>query len=116
MKTPKEHKIWYAFCEHFKKWYHDDGGNFTSIDMIGFKAMCRVEKYAKNHPEIKIVQCDDYVFASSLIILVPHPKMGITFIFIPQCTTIQGELFLRPENINRLIDNLITLRSITGKA
>lgn len=103
-------KIWSQFYKHFGKIYRDENGNFSSEKMVGYDAMINVEKYAKSHKEIKIIHCDDSVFASSMIVLIPHPKMGISFIFIPQCTSVKGELFLYPNSIASLADTLLKIK------
>jgi len=103
-RARKTHGIWYDFCDHMKKWYfirrptvHFRRGKtvngkrlfkeFDCTKMIGYPAMCRVDAYAKAHPEIKVLTVDDAFHAGSSVVLVPHTKMGITVIYIPQCAT-----------------------------
>lgn len=128
--TKKVHKTWHEFCDYMSKWYYeyyyplryDKKSNkcvkskrrlkaFSSKNMQGYKTMVRVERYVEKHPEIQIVKCDDSVFSSSMIVLVPHPTMGISFIYIPQNNTyIQGELFLYPDHSEELIEKLTKMR------
>ena len=132
--TKKTHKIWYDFCDHFKRWYFEyytgykklkqnkDGSlkvirnkrklkSFSSKNMVGWTAMMRVEKYAKTHKEIKVIRCDDAMFSSSSIVLVPHPTMGITCIYIPQNEIGQpNQCFLYPDHSIELIKELSKMR------
>lgn len=63
--------------------------------LVGYEVICQIERYVKRYcPEIEIIHCDDSVHAGSIILLVPHPKHGITVMFIPQCTSIQNQFFL----------------------
>lgn len=130
MNSKNTHQIFHSFCDHMKKWYFEyyypvtfnkKRNDFTtstrklkafsSQDMQGYIAITRVENYAKKHPEIEIVRCDDSVFSSSIIVLIPHPTMGITMIYIPQNNKeIKGELFLYPDHSDELIKKLILMR------
>ncbi len=130
VNTKNTHQIFHSFCNHMKKWYFeyhypvsfDEKKNdfttstrklkaFSSKDMQGYVAINRVEKYVKKHPEIEIVRCDDTVFSPSIIVLIPHPTMGITMIYIPQNNRqIKGELFLYPDHSEELIEKLTKMR------
>lgn len=57
-------------------------------------------------PEIKIVRCDDSNYAGSDLLLIPHPKHGITIMFIPQCTSIQNQFFLYENHYISLVREL----------
>ncbi len=74
--------------------------------LIGYDVMERVEEYVKTHPDVVELSVDDDVFASSDLVLVPHPTMGITVTFIPQCTNVQNTFFLYPNHIENLIKTL----------
>lgn len=75
--------------------------------LVGYDVMCKVKKYiTKSCPEIKIVHCDDAVYAGSDLLLIPHPKHGITVIFIPQCTSVQNQFFLYQNYYKNLMDEL----------
>lgn len=78
--------------------------------IVGHEAMTKIRNYAKKNPEIRIVGCDDSAFASSMIVLIPHPKMGITMMFVPQCTGVQNEMFLYPNHYKMLLDTLNEMR------
>jgi len=108
-EADKIHKIWHKFCSHMSKWYYVEEKyngktykEFDSTQLLGYEAMTRVEKYAKNHPEIKVVRVDDSVYSGSDLVLVPHPRHGITMIFIPQNTGVNNEWFLYPGHIESL--------------
>jgi len=129
-KTKKIHKIYHNFCDYMKKWYFEyyfenkfdkKSGEFvkgkrqlkvfSSENLVGYIAQKRIEKYVESHPEIKIVRCDDSVFSTSIIVLIPHPTMGITFLYVPQNNTnIKNELFLYPDHSEMLIKELIKMR------
>lgn len=84
-----------------------------STKLIGFEVMTKIEKYVNRYcPEIKIVSCDDSIYSSSIIVLVPHPTHGITIIFIPQCTTIQNQFFLYKDHHKKLIDALQKMKYV----
>lgn len=130
IKYDNVHSYWFAFCRHFKRWYYLEYEeqkinennefvktgkiirDFDSTKMKGYQAMQRVERYVKSHPEIKIINIDDSVFASSFLVLIPHPKMGITVIFIPQCTDNQSEFFLYPNHQEYLINGIKELKKL----
>ena len=120
------HKIWHKFCKHMSRWYYREEQEFHYVDneivytgktykefdstkLVGYDAMTRVEKYVKNHPEIKIVHVDDSVYAGSYLVLVPHPILGITMMFIPQCTTTANEWFLYPGALESLQETLVAM-------
>ena len=127
----KTHAAWYDFCDHFKKWYFtvertfhirpkgknsEDGSReikfvdgkrkyreFDCTKMAGHLAMKRVDAYAKKHPEIRVVMVDDAYHASSSVVLIPHPTMGITAIYVPQCATDEkNQFFLYPSDAKPL--------------
>ncbi len=102
-RTEKIHRIWWDFAEYMKQWYEDDDGNFDPEQLMGYEASERVYEYIKTHPEIIVVPCDDSHFMSSDIVLVPHPDMGITAIYIPQCCCSINKLFLYPGHANALV-------------
>lgn len=135
------HQIWHKFSnwlvKTFGKDLHGDwqymeivGSNgkkkelkYRSFDdlelsrkLVGYGAMCKVEKFVKKHcPEIKIVGCDDIVYSNSLIILIPHPNHGITFMFIPQCTNTQNQFFLYKEHHKELVKALKEMGNVYSK-
>ena len=88
------------------KYKHFDESAFEQR-LVGYDVMEAIEKYAKkNAPEIKIVNCDDDVHAGSILVLIPHPTMGISVMFIPQCTGIQNRFFLYGGHYKSLIKTL----------
>ena len=84
--------------------------------LVGYEAMCKVGKFIKRCcPEIKIIRCDDSLYASSDILLIPHPNHGITVIFIPQCTNIQNQFFLYKNHHKELVKVLREMGKVYGK-
>jgi hypothetical protein len=113
------HKIWYDFCDYMKEWYYkevdeyEDGvktGNivkfFDTAKMMGDECLNRVDYYAKKHKEIKIVDVDDDTFCGASLVLIPHPKFGMTVIFIPQCTGVNNMFFLYSHHLQELQETL----------
>lgn len=101
-RTEKLHRIWWDFSNYMEKWYSDEDGVFAVEQMVGSEASDLVYEYAKTYPDIKIVSCDDRQFMNSDIVLIPHPEMGISVIYIPQCGTDRNRFFLYPGHIERL--------------
>jgi hypothetical protein len=97
-----------------KKWkYRSFNTLELSRRLVGYEVMCKIEKYIKRCcPEIKIIHCDDSVYAGSDILLIPHPKHGITIMFIPQCTNVQNQFFLYKGHYDDLIKALKTMKSV----
>lgn len=128
------HAIWYEFCDYMKEyfyveettsWEKNDNGDIASVEvkpfkvfdvakMKGYDAMQVVEEYAETHPDIVLVGCDDVCFTGSLIILVPHPDMGITVIYIPQNSVAANEFFLYPYHIKMLQEALAMMKEKYG--
>lgn len=85
--------------------------NFNELEfsrrLSGPDVIERVEKYVKRScPEIKVIRCDDSDFSGSILLLIPHPLMGVSVIFIPQQSKIQNNLFLYSGHITALINGL----------
>lgn len=139
MKTT--HQIWHKFSNWMVKTFGKDlhgewefmegtGANgkkfklkhrsFNDLELsrrlTGYEAMCKVEKFVKRSClEIKIIRCDDSIYAGSDILLIPHPNHGITVIFIPQCTTIQNQFFLYKNHHKELVKALKEMETVYGK-
>lgn len=105
------HHIWWDFSNYMKQLYSNGNGDFDSEQMIGSDASDTVYEYAKTHPEIYIVPCDDSYFMGSDIVLIPHPEMGITAIYIPQCCNSINKFFLYPGHIEHLIKTIEEIKS-----
>lgn len=130
------HKIWYKFSNWLEKTYGKDLFTESEIEievkgkikkhksktfndfelskrLVGYEVQVKIEKYVTKHcPEIKIIRCDDAVHASSDLILIPHPTMGITMIFIPQCTSIQNQFFLYKNHHKELVKALNEMKYV----
>jgi hypothetical protein len=74
--------------------YRDFNEYELSKRLVGYEVMKKIDKYVQKNPQIKRIPCDDSMYAGSDILLIPHIRHGITMIFIPQCTSIQNQMFL----------------------
>lgn len=118
------HETWHSFCDHMKKWYFKkvkgikkdfspskrDYKVFESEKMVGYEAMCRVSKFAKDNSDIMITGCDDSSHMSSDIALIIHDSsthfMGTTMILLPQNGKDINQVFLYPHHLDNLIKKL----------
>ncbi len=100
------HQIWHDFCEMFGEGETGDG----FYNLCGDEKMTQVEKWAENYPEVVITRCDDNHHAGSLLVLIPHPTMGITIVFVPQATYSKDYFFLYPNHQKALIKALKSIK------
>lgn len=108
IKTPEGKKITFK--------YRNFDDYKLSQRLCGYEVMERIEKYVKRCcPEIKIVYCDDEVYATSIILLIPHPKHGITMMYIPQLTGIQNRWFLYGNHYKMLMTALEEMKYVYEK-
>lgn len=85
--------------------------NKLATRLVGYDAIVKIERYVKRYiPVIKILHCDDAVYASSIILLIPHPKHGITVLFIPQCVPVQNQFFLYQSHSIRLLKAITDMK------
>jgi len=80
----------------------------------GYSLMEKVRKWAKNHPEVKIVGCDDSIFAGSIVVLIPHTSekemWGVLVVNIPQCTGEDPvEMWYYPRHLQRMMIALMEI-------
>lgn len=143
LKTPlKCHEIWHKFCTYINKtfgsdlfgkwdywwiqnsktkkwskiWFRDFNEKELYKRLVGYEIMERIRKWVERYcPEIKRISCDDSVYAGSNIFLIPHPKHGITVLFIPQCTDTQNIFFLYENHCKILIKELTEMRKVYSK-
>lgn len=128
----KCHKVWHKFSSWLTKTYGSDlYGEWQYMDeekkfkyrsfdnkklserLVGYDVMIKIERYCKRYlPEIKIIHCDDAVYAGSNILLIPHPGHGITIMYIPQCTTIQNQFFLYENHYENLLQELKRMKDV----
>ena len=121
----KTHGFWYDWVNYMERWYYKEVDDwkfdkkskklkktekivkqYDPKGLVGYDVMKKVEAYVKTHPDVVELSVDDSVFSSSDLVLIPHPTMGITVIFIPQCTNVQNTFFLYPNHIDNLIKTL----------
>lgn len=135
-KHRKCHEIWHKFYNYLVRKYGTDlHGEWQYMDikgkkmryrsfkdlefsqkLVGYEVMQAIERWIKRYcPQIKIIHCDDAVYAGSIILLIPHPKHGITIMYIPQCTSIQNQFFLYSSHYKQLIKELTKMKKIYDK-
>ncbi len=140
-EAKSSHKVWHKFSNWLVKTYgkglhgkwrtqtiKDINGKIHKLKsrsfndfelskrLVGYEVQLRVERYVKRYcPEIKIVGCDDDHYASSDLLLIPHPNHGITIIFIPQCTHTQNQFFLYGNHHKILMKELKSMKYVYGK-
>jgi hypothetical protein len=102
-------------ADRFNKWLAQRFGS-DEKKLVGYEVMLQVETYVKAHcPDIKVVPCDDDIFASSILLLIPQPGFGITVRFIPQCTPNQNSFFLYPSHYKKLTKALEEMAHVYEK-
>lgn len=102
------HKYWHAFCDFL------DQNEIDKHNLDYGKDMDLIDSYSETHPEIKLVRVDDSHFCGSDLILIPHPDMGITVLFNPQCSRDNNEFFMYPGHIDHLISVLQEMKETYG--
>lgn len=108
-EVAKYHKVWHQFSN----WLEISYGSDYSNKLYGYDVITKVENYINRYcKQIKIIYCDDAVYASSIILLIPHPTHGITMIFIPQCSGNQNQLFLYGNHYDRLMEELGKMKKV----
>lgn len=84
--------------------------------LVGYEVIENIERYVKRYcKDIKIVYCDDSYYSGSIILLIPHVNHGITVMFIPQCTSVQNELFLYDGHYKLLMEKLDEMKYVYKK-
>ena len=91
--------------------------NFNELELnrrlVGYDVISKITRYVNRYcPEIKVISCDDSTYSGSCILLIPHPKHGITIMFIPQCTSIQNTMFLYDDHYELLVKELKNMRKV----
>jgi hypothetical protein len=115
------HKIYHHFCDYMKRWYYAKRHAFSfktfketkqiirefdPSKMVGYSAMQKVKRYKEKYGGIETISVDDDMFMGSMIVLIPHDKMGITCIYIPQCINPSNTFFLYPCHIKQLSETI----------
>ena len=123
--TDNVHKTYHHFCNYMKRWYYKNRyafsfktlketkkviREFDPTKMVGYSAMQKVKYYKKKYGGIETSFVDDDSFMSSMIVLIPHPKMGITSIYIPQCGYNINTFFMYPCHFDTLIKTINNMK------
>jgi len=109
--------IYYEFSDSNNKKVKRKYRHFDDLELrkrlVGYEVIEKIEKYVKrNCPEIIIVGCDDESYSSSILLLIPHPKHGITLMFVPQCTDVQNQIFLYDGHYKLLMKGLKNMKYV----
>lgn len=104
------HETWWAFQKKFMP-NRKRGWRWSGYDL-----MKRVADWAEGRADVHIVACDDDWFCSSSLVVIEHsaPRkwMGLTVVYIPQCTGEQPiSFFLYPNHATTLVKLLKTLNA-----
>jgi hypothetical protein len=103
----KSHEIWDKFISFIKK------SNYTLDNLIGYEIIEKIEQFVEVEcPEIKIIPCDDGLYCSSILLLIPHPQHGITVLFVPQHNMITNHFFLYNSHYKELLKNLKKMSNV----
>lgn len=106
-RIKKIHGTYHKFHAWLVKTFSKGVPDHLQRHLAGYEVMETVEKWIKrNAPEIKICWCDDDHHASSMLLLIPHPDLGITVMFIPQLTSVQNQFFLYGNHYQKLMEEL----------
>lgn len=112
----KVHGTWYRFTSYAMKIVNTTEWYDCTEKLVGYDVSIKLERYCKKYlPEVKIVFCDDDVYASSVIFLIPHPTHGIRLVYIPQCTEIKNVFFLYESYFKQLNEALKELKYVYTK-
>lgn len=112
------HRIWNKFYDWALLTFGSDIKDTTNTydlysRFVGYEVIEKVEIFVRDEcPEIKIIWCDDEIFSSSIILLIPHPKMGISMIFIPQNTMTQNVMFFYENHMEQMINAINELKYV----
>ena len=105
----KIHELWWDFQDYMEKWYCTEifgKKTFDANKMVGYDAIAHVEEYVKDHPQIKLVYCDDWMHTTSLLVLIPHRDeeryWGTSVVYVPQSKGYNNLMFLYPEHLMQL--------------
>ena len=122
------HQTYHKFIEHMHRYYYDlvQGykkdvtpskrkiRQFNPEKMVGIDAIEKVKRYVKKHPEIKLVNVDDYCASGSYLVLIPHEcneaYWGTTIFFVPQSLSGRNEFFMYPDELDALIEELLAFQ------
>jgi hypothetical protein len=107
-------------CKELHKISKSFDKKFINIDekekFSGWPLIQAIEKWAKKHPTVKILRCDDTMFMSSILVMIPHETedhyMGHTMVYVPQDAHVRlSECFLYPSDTNELFNVLSEILS-----
>jgi len=127
------HTLWWNLLTYLCKWYFNMRPRFVWKDgrigstkrlykefsgtskIVGHEAIMRMHNFHNKHKDMREVSCDDGVFSSSHLFLIPHETktqyMGLTVIFVPQLAIDEpNHFFLYPQHLNQLIRELLKIQ------
>lgn len=102
------HRLWHDFSRRFMN------GTSGGFKLYGADLQDAVRKWAQKHPEVSWLGCDDRMFMTSNLVLIPHQAdgfyMGTTVVYLPQCTGDHdkaAQFFLYPGHVGKLLSSLL---------
>ena len=99
----------------FDRWCERKYGKDYHSKLFGEKVIEDVRKFVSRNKEIKIVKvCDDEMGDKAILVIIPHPSMGKTVIFIPEKCQTQNVFFLYDKRESQLIEILKSMQ-VFGK-
>jgi hypothetical protein len=111
----RAHSVWHQFSNWLTRKYGLDlYSEWITKEIVDNKGKAHKLKYRNfNEYELskrlvgyEVMEKINWYVKSSDILLIPHPKHGITIMFIPQCTSIQNQFFLYEGHYNMLMKEL----------
>lgn len=123
------HQLWYKFGNYLRKWYYElhpgyklEKGKVVQSKrkykelklekVVGYIALGRMDRFCRENPDMRRVDCDDSFHTSSTLYMVPHKSeeeyWGTSILYIPQNGD-KNNFFLYPEHLKNLLKVLTEL-------
>ena len=100
------HGTWWLF----DRWCERNYGKDYHAKLKGIDVITAVRQFAYRNKKVKIVKCSDIADDShgdkAILVVIPHPSMGKTVIFIPEKSEVQNIFFLYPKREHELLEIL----------
>jgi hypothetical protein len=104
------HGTWWLF----DRWAERNYGEDYATKLKGIDVITAVRQFAYRNKKVKIVKCSDIADDShgdkSILVVIPHPTMGKSIIFIPEKSDVQNIFFLYPKREKQLLKILNSIQ------